>query len=64
MLVNVKEMGVKNFFLLVESIEGGVKELSGYLKKNNGDLVLVFVFYNVGFGNVKKYGGVLLFKEM
>ena len=27
-----------------ESIEGGVKELSGYLKKNNGDLVLALAF--------------------
>ena len=46
MPANVKEMGVKNPFSPAESIEGGVKELSGYLKKNNGDLVLALASYN------------------
>ena len=53
MPANVKEMGVKNPFSPAESIEGGVKELSGYLKKNNGDLVLALASYNAGSGNVK-----------
>ena len=53
MPANVKEMGVKNPFSPAESIEGGVKELSGYLKKNNGDLVLALASYNAGPGNVK-----------
>ncbi|AND07248.1 transglycosylase SLT domain-containing protein [Bacillus thuringiensis] len=63
MPANVKEMGVKNPFSPAESIEGGVKELSGYLKKNNGDLVLALASYNAGSGNVRKYGGVPPFKE-
>ncbi|PEW13371.1 lytic transglycosylase domain-containing protein [Bacillus cereus] len=63
MPANVKEMGVKNPFSPAESIEGGVKELSGYLKKNNGDLVLALASYNAGPGNVRKYGGVPPFKE-
>lgn len=36
----------------------------GYIKKYDGDFKLVLVVYNVGLGNVCKYGGVLLFKEM
>ena len=63
MPANVKEMGVKNPFSPAESIEGGVKELSGYLKKHNGDLVLALASYNAGPGNVRKYGGVPPFKE-
>ncbi|MFJ8526975.1 lytic transglycosylase domain-containing protein [Bacillus sp. NPDC094106] len=60
---NVKELGVKNPFSPEESIEAGVKELSGYLKQNNGDLVLALASYNAGPGNVRKYGGVPPFKE-
>ncbi|MGM2820420.1 lytic transglycosylase domain-containing protein [Bacillus cereus group sp. Bce001] len=63
MPANVKEMGIKNPFSPAESIEGGVKELSGYLKRNNGDLVLALASYNAGPGNVRKYGGVPPFKE-
>ena len=63
MPANVKEMGIKNPFSPAESIEGGVKELCGYLKKNNGDLVLALASYNAGPGNVRKYGGVPPFKE-
>ncbi|MDI6533415.1 lytic transglycosylase domain-containing protein [Bacillus mycoides] len=63
MPANVKEMGIKNPFSPAESIEGGVKELSGYLKKHNGDLVLALASYNAGPGNVRKYGGVPPFKE-
>lgn len=63
MPANVKEMSIKNPFSPAESIEGGVKELSGYLKKNNGDLVLALASYNAGPGNVRKHGGVPPFKE-
>ena len=55
--------GCEESFSPAESIEGGVKELSGYLKKNNGDLVLALASYNAGPGNVRKYGGVPPFKE-
>ena len=44
--------GCEESFSPAESIEGGVKELSGYLKKNNGDLVLALA-YNAGPGNVR-----------
>ncbi|AWC28313.1 MULTISPECIES: lytic transglycosylase domain-containing protein [Bacillus cereus group] len=60
---NVRELGVQNPFSPAESIEAGVKELAGYLKKNNGDLVLALASYNAGPGNVRKYGGVPPFKE-
>ncbi|QTR82615.1 lytic transglycosylase domain-containing protein [Bacillus cytotoxicus] len=60
---NVRELGVQNPFSPAESIEAGVKELVGYLKKNNGDLVLALASYNAGPGNVRKYGGVPPFKE-
>lgn len=63
MPANVKEQGVKDPFSPEESIEAGVKELSGYLKKYDGDLVLALAAYNAGPGNVKKYGGVPPFKE-
>ncbi|PGK37954.1 lytic transglycosylase [Bacillus anthracis] len=60
---NVKELGVQDPFSPAESIEAGVKELTGYLKKNKGDLVLALASYNAGPGNVRKYGGVPPFKE-
>ncbi|KFN02931.1 transglycosylase SLT domain protein [Bacillus clarus] len=63
MPANVKELGVRNPFEPAENIEAGVKELSGYLKKNNGDLVLALASYNAGPGNVRKYGGVPPFQE-
>ncbi|MGG2092755.1 lytic transglycosylase domain-containing protein [Bacillus sp. S13(2024)] len=63
MPANVKEQGVTNPFSPAESIEGGVKELAGYLKQYNGDLVLALAAYNAGPGNVKKYGGVPPFQE-
>lgn len=63
MPANVKEQGVKDPFSPADNIEGGVKEIAGYLKKYNGDLVLSLAAYNAGPGNVKKYGGVPPFKE-
>ncbi|GAB6443994.1 lytic transglycosylase domain-containing protein [Bacillus luti] len=60
---NVKEQGVKDPFNPRQNIEGGVKELKGYIKKYNGDLVLSLAAYNAGAGNVRKYGGVPPFKE-
>ncbi|WP_419715698.1 lytic transglycosylase domain-containing protein [Bacillus bombysepticus] len=63
MPANVKEQGVKDPFNPRQNIEGGVKELKGYIKKYNGDLVLSLAAYNAGAGNVRKYGGVPPFKE-
>ncbi|PHA01918.1 lytic transglycosylase [Bacillus pseudomycoides] len=63
MPANVKEQGINNPFSPAENIEGGVKELAGYLKQYNGDLVLALAAYNAGPGNVKKYGGVPPFQE-
>ncbi|CAM4324292.1 lytic transglycosylase domain-containing protein [Bacillus manliponensis] len=63
MPVNVKEQGVKDPFSPADNIEGGVKEITGYLKKYNGDLVLSLAAYNAGQGNVRKYGGVPPFRE-
>ncbi|MFD3445992.1 lytic transglycosylase domain-containing protein [Microbacteriaceae bacterium 4G12] len=60
---NVKEQGVTNPFDPKQNIEAGVKEISGYLKKYNGDLVLSLAAYNAGPGNVQKYGGIPPFRE-
>ena len=42
---------------------GGAKELSGLLKRYDGDLTLTLAGYNAGIGNVQKYGGVPPFQE-
>lgn len=63
MPANIKEQGVTNANDPRQNIEAGVKEISGYLSRYNGDLVMALAAYNAGPGNVKKYGGVPPFKE-
>lgn len=63
MPANIGEMGVTNPNDPRQNIEAGVKEISGYLSRYNGDLVMALAAYNAGPGNVKKYGGVPPFKE-
>ncbi|MFX3622714.1 MAG: lytic transglycosylase domain-containing protein [Ectobacillus sp.] len=63
MPANIKEHGVTDPYDARQNIEAGVQEISGYLKRYNGDLMLALAAYNAGPGNVKKYGGVPPFKE-
>lgn len=63
MPANIREMGVTNPNDPRQNIEAGVKEISGYLSRYNGDLVMALAAYNAGPGNVKKYGGVPPFRE-
>jgi len=63
MPVNLREQGVTSPNDPRQNIEAGVKEISGYLSRYNGDLVMALAAYNAGPGNVKKYGGVPPFRE-
>ena len=63
MPTTAKELGVQNIYDVKENIMGGAKELSGLLKRYDGDLTLTLAGYNAGIGNVQKYGGVPPFQE-
>lgn len=63
MPATAKELGVQNIYDVRENIMGGAKELSGLLKRYDGDLTLTLAGYNAGIGNVQKYGGVPPFQE-
>jgi len=63
MPATAKELGVQNIYDVKENIMGGAKELSGLLKRYDGDLTLTLAGYNAGIGNVQKYGGVPPFQE-
>ena len=63
MPANCKEYGITDPFDPRQNIMGGAREISGYLKKYNGNLDLALAAYNAGPGNVAKYGGVPPFKE-
>ena len=58
-----KGLGVKDAYDPKQNIQGGVKYISGLLRKYNGDTRLALAAYNAGAGNVAKYKGVPPFKE-
>lgn len=64
MFFMVELFGVLNLFDFVQNVDGGMKYLKQMFMKYDGNVFLVLVVYNVGFGNVDWYGGVLLFKEI
>ena len=58
-----KGLGVTNAYDAQQNIMGGAKLMAQNLKKYNGDVSLALAAYNVGGGNVDKYGGIPPFKE-
>lgn len=56
MPVNVKELSVQDPFDPAQNIDGGIREIKGYLKSYNGDVKLALAAYNCGPTRVRKLG--------
>jgi len=58
-----KDMGVKNPFDIEENIEGGTRYLKKMLDNFGGDVKTALAAYNAGPGTVKKFNGMVPYKE-
>lgn len=56
MPVNVRELNVQDPFDPEQNIDGGIREIKGYLNSYNGDVKLALAAYNCGPTRVRKLG--------
>ncbi|HEY3397661.1 MAG TPA: lytic transglycosylase domain-containing protein [Armatimonadota bacterium] len=60
---NARDAGLTDPYDPAQNIEGGVQELSGYLRRYHGDVRLSLAAYNAGPGAVHRYGGIPPYRE-
>jgi len=60
---NVADSGITDPFDPVQNVDAGVSQLSGYLKKYNGNLDQALAAYNAGPGAVEEFHGVPPYHE-
>ncbi|SFC44046.1 lytic transglycosylase domain-containing protein [Clostridium uliginosum] len=53
---NCKEDGVNDAYDIEQNVQGGVKQLKGYIDKYNGDIAMALMAYNAGPGTMQKRG--------
>lgn len=56
MPANLKEDGVTDPFNIEQNIDGGTKQLKGYLRRYNNNVEMALMAYNAGPGTVQKRG--------